>query len=125
MDTIQWLILWRKNEPVNQRDSYNPLKEVRNCNDIVVCIDNGVNTDLKESVIKHVVELDERIKKIENIVDELEENHQAKMMEQQKNFDQELKDQAKVSERQMQLFRESTKHLKCLSLCSKCCCLQE
>jgi len=48
---------------VNRRDRYNPLKEVRNCNNIVVY---GVNTDLKESVIKHVVELDKRIKKIEN-----------------------------------------------------------
>ena len=38
------------------------------------------------------------------------------MMEQQEKFDRELKDQAKVSEQQMQLFREGKKHLKCLSL---------
>jgi len=74
-----------------------------------------VNTDLKEYLIKHVIELDERIKKFENIVDELEEEHQVAMMEQQEKFCQELKvkleDQEKASEQQMQLFKESKKKL--------------
>ena len=80
-----------------------------------MCIGNGVNTDLKEYLIKHVIELDERIKKFENIVDELEEEHQVAMMEQQEKFCQELKvkleDQEKASEQQMQLFKESKKKL--------------
>ena len=83
--------------------------KVRNCNGIVYNA-NGRNTDFKEVITKHVIELDERFKTIENIVDILEEEHQAKMMEQQKNFEKELKkkleDQAKASEQQIQHFKE-------------------
>jgi len=83
--------------------------KVRNCNSIVYDA-NGRNTDFKEVITKHVIELDERFKTIENIVDILEEEHQAKMMEQQKNFEKELKkkleDQAKASEQQIQHFKE-------------------
>jgi len=57
-----------------------------------------------------VIELDKRFRTIEKVVDALEEEHQAKMMEQQKKFEQELKikleDQAKASEQQIQLLKE-------------------
>ena len=65
-----------------------------------------------------MIELDERFKTIEKIVDALEEEHQAKMMEQQKKFEQELKvkleDQAKASEQKMQVFKEGKKQYKIL-----------
>jgi len=64
---------------------------------------------------KHVIELDERFKAIEKIIGALEEENQAKMMEQQKKFKHVLKikleDQAKVSEQQMQIFKDGKKHL--------------
>ena len=69
-----------------------------------------------------MIELDERFKTIEKIVDMLEEEHQAKIMEQQKDFEQELKtkleDQAKASEQQMQHFKEGIK-IK-FQFCNRC-----
>ena len=62
-----------------------------------------------------MIELDKRFKTIEKIVDVLEKEHQAKMME-QKKFEQELKvkleDQAKASEQKTQGFKEGKKQFK-------------